>query len=292
MTSSAKVTDLSGTHSLMDGRIYERGALSYASSFESPFQRLIVHGLEWLTAKPKILRIVRAFERSGPHDAEHFFSAALDALGVTVTTPADQIAHIPANGPVIFLANHPHGMVDGMVIADMVARRRPDFRVLARSLLMGIDTVASEHLISVPFPQHPDAQRQMVQMRSATMAQLSQGGLVALFPSGGVAASKTLFGPPIEGEWSIFTAKMIRQSGATVVPCHFLGRNSRAYYMANRMSATLRQGMLLHEIARATGSSVGPVIGQPIPPHQLKAREDDPRALMAWLRDKTLKLST
>ena len=44
------------------------------------------------------------------------------------------------------------------------------------------------------------------------------GGVVALFPSGGVAASETWFGPAVEGEWNVFTAKMIRRSGAQVLP--------------------------------------------------------------------------
>jgi len=72
---------------------------------------------------------------------------------------------------------------------------------------------------------------------------LSQGGLVALFfPSGVVASSDTIFGPVIEREWNAFTAKMIRKSGATVVPVFFSGLSSRAYQIANQLSPTLRHG--------------------------------------------------
>jgi putative hemolysin len=58
------------------------------------------------------------------------------------------------------------------------------------------------------------------------MEHLKSGGLVALFPSGIVASSDSMFGDAVEQEWSVFTAKMIRTSGATVVPCFFPGSNS------------------------------------------------------------------
>jgi putative hemolysin len=64
----------------------------------------------------------------------------------------------------------------------------------------------------------------MLEMRAAAMSHLDNNGLIALFPSGAVAASDTMFGPAIEGEWNVFTAKMIRKSGATVVPFYFTGR--------------------------------------------------------------------
>ena len=111
-----------------------------------------------------------------------------------------------------------------------------------------------------------------------------------MFPSGMVACSETLFGPAIEAEWNVFTAKMIRRSGATVVPVFFPGSNSRRYQIANKISATLRQGLLLHEIVSACKKPQKPVIGNPIDPDEMKERMGDPRAFMAWLREKTLAL--
>jgi len=81
----------------------------------------------------------------------------------------------------------------------------------------------------MPFPHELNAQQKMIAMRAAAMDHLKKGGLIALFPSGVVARSDTLFGPAIEREWNIFSAKMIRRSGATVAPVYFPGSNSRAY---------------------------------------------------------------
>jgi putative hemolysin len=39
----------------------------------------------------------------------------------------------------------------------------------------------------------------MLEMRAEAMAHLEKNGLIALFPSGSVAASDSMFGPAIEG---------------------------------------------------------------------------------------------
>jgi putative hemolysin len=72
-----------------------------------------------------------------------------------------------------------------------------------------------------------------------------------------------MFGPAIEGEWNVFTAKMIRKSGATIVPFYFTGSNSRWYQIANQISPVLRQGLLIHEVVHAFDKPQAPVIGNP-----------------------------
>jgi len=188
------------------------------------------------------------------------------------------------------VANHPHGLVDGMILAELIGRRRDDYRILTRALLTGLDESASGYMISVPFQHEPDSQERMLQMRAEAMKHLEKGGLIALFPSGGVAASETMFGPAIEGEWNVFTAKMIRKSGATIVPCYFTGSNSRSYQIANRISPVLRQGMLIHEVVHSFDKPQAPVFGTPIGPDEWADRIGKPRDFMTWLRDRTLSL--
>ncbi|RYH04331.1 acyltransferase [Salipiger sp. IMCC34102] len=272
------------------GRVYDRRALSYATSFESPGRQAFIRSVEWMTGKAKILRLVRAYERGGRQTGQGFWTATLDVQGITVATPPAQIARIPRTGPVVLVANHPHGMVDGMVLAELIGRRRPDYKILVRSLLASLDAEASRYMIPVPFRDQSDTQVRMLEMRRAAMAQLHAGGVVALFPSGVVAASDTAFGPAVEAEWNVFTAKMIRMSRATVVPCFFPGANSRAYMIANRISPLLRQSLLLHEVARTRNSVMSPIIGEAIPFDALEDRLAQPRRLMAWLRQRTLDL--
>ncbi|MDX1780717.1 MAG: lysophospholipid acyltransferase family protein [Thalassovita sp.] len=269
---------------------YDRRSLTYASTFDNNATALTIKAIEWMTGKISILRMIREFERRGAPEGQAFWGACLDVMGIDLQTPREQIERIPAEGPVVVVANHPHGLVDGMILAELIGRRREDYRILTRELLTGLDESASSYLIPVPFPHEEDAQRKSVAMRAAAMAHLKEGGVVSVFPSGVVATSKTIFGPVIEAEWNVFTAQLIRRSGAKVVPIRFLGENSRWYHMANRMSATLRQGLLLHEIVHSCNQPQKPIIGDPLSDEQVARLSSDPRGFIAWLREHTIGL--
>lgn len=270
--------------------VYDRTRLTYSNTFDNPWKRRFIQLVELLTGKIRIGRLVRKFEQSGPVSGQALWHRVLEVMGITLETPKAQLDRIPQSGPAIIVANHPHGLVDGLLLAEMIGRRRSDYRILTRSILTGIDEEASSFMIPVPFPHEPDAQKKMVAMRKAAMDHLAAGGIIALFPSGVVASSDTMFGPAIERDWNVFTAKMIRMSQAQVIPCFFPGSNSRVYQIANQISASLRQGLLLHEIVHALNKPQAPIIGEPIPVAEIEARQNDPRAFMAWLRAHVLDL--
>ena len=273
------------------GEVYDRRTLTYANSFDDRWTSLAIKTMEWLTGKLTILRMVKKFEKQNAlYRGQRFWRGALNVMGIDLTTPQAQIDKIPTEGPVVVVANHPHGMVDGMIFADIIGRVREDYRILTRSVLTGLDEAATSFMIPVPFPHDPDAQRKMVEMRAKAMAHLKAGGVVALFPSGVVSSSDSWFGPVIEREWNVFTAQMIRRSGARVVPMFFPGSNSRWYQIACQVSPILRQGLLLHEIVRSCNKPQAPVVGDPLSDAQMEKLHSDPRGFMSWLREHTLAL--
>jgi putative hemolysin len=284
------LTDEKPVATATEGRVYDMRRLSYAGTFRNPFKANAIRTIEWLTAKLTLLRSIRDFERKGAPFGSPFWPAAIAHMGIRIGTPAEEIARIPATGPLVVVANHPSGVVDGMIMAEIINRVRPDFKILTRSLLTGIPEV-EQFMIPVPFPHEDNSRELGLQMRNETMAHLKSGGAIILFPAGRVAASETFFGPAIEAEWNVFTHKMIRGSGATILPIKFEGQNSRAYMIANLLSATVRQGLLLYEIKRGLNKPSRPYIGEPIPATVLKQWESNPRGFLAWLRAHTLALS-
>ncbi|OYX24314.1 MAG: acyltransferase [Rhodobacterales bacterium 32-66-7] len=263
--------------------------LSYAGTFKNPFKAFAIRLIEWLTAKVQLLRLIRSFERSGaPHGAP-FWPKAIRHMGIRIDTPPEEIARIPATGPLVVVANHPSGLVDGMLMAELVNRVRSDFKILTRSLLTGIPEV-EEFMIPVPFPHEDNSRELGLAMRKDTMDHLKAGGVIILFPAGKVAMSEGWWGPAVEAEWNVFTHKIVKSSGATILPIYFAGQNSRAFLIANKVSDTIRQGLLLHEIKRCLFKPQRPVIGHPIPADELKKWDGNPRGFLAWLREQTLGL--
>jgi putative hemolysin len=270
-------------------KAYDQRRLSYAGTFTNPWKANTIRVIEWLTAKPSLISRIRRFERQGVPFGQPFFPKALSVMGIRVDTPPDELALIPPEGPLVVVANHPHGLVDGLLFAELIGRVRTDYKILTRSLLTGIPEIA-EFLIPVPFPHEPNARADSLQMRADCMAVLDRGGVIALFPAGKVATSETPFGPVVEPEWNPFTAKMVLRSGASVLPIYFPGRNSRLYHVADKVSGTLRQGLLLHEIRRALDRPQRPVIGRPVGSEELTVWKNDPRGMLEMLRARTLAL--
>jgi putative hemolysin len=267
---------------------YDARDLTYASSFPSPFKRAIIHSIELVSGRLRLLRLVRAYERDPDKDPD-FWKSVLQALGITVVTPAAQISQIPATGPLVIVANHPHGLVDGIVMARLVSEVRKDFKILTRSLLCNVPRIA-DNLLPVSFAHEPGAIQNNIQTRRLAIEHLKAGGCIALFPSGTVATSDSFFGPATESDWLPFSAKMIRQSGAQVLPVYFPGQNSRLFQIANKLSTTLRQSFLLHEIVYAMNKDQAPTVGQVVDADTVKSFEKDARGLMAYLKEVTYSL--
>ena len=270
---------------------YDRRKLSYANTFTNPIQRNIIKSLEFLTGKLYLLRKVRQFEKMGIPVGQPFWKQALDLLGINLLTKQSEISKIPKEGSLVITANHPHGLVDGMVLAELIGKVRTDYKILTRSLLTGVKQI-DQFMIPVPFDHEENALKKSLEMRKKAMDHLEKGGVIVVFPSGKVASSETMFGNVVEGEWNPFTAKLIQKSGANVLPIFFPGANSRIYQIANQISATLRQGLLIYEVVHAMNKPQKPLVGDLIKQNELSSWKDDPRGFMRWLRGKTLELGS
>ncbi len=269
---------------------YDRRRLSYANTFTNPVQKGIIQTIELLTGQLKLLKCVRKFERLGIPYGQPFWSQALDVLDIKLETPQYQWERIPRSGPLVVTANHPHGLIDGMVLAELIGKVRTDYKILTRSLLTGVNQI-DKFMIPVPFPHDNMALKKNLEMRKCAMDHLNDGGCIVVFPSGSVAASESFWGPVIERVWNPFTAKLIRRSSAAVLPICFPGSNSRTYQIANQISPTLRQGLLIREVVKAMHKPQAPIVGELVDKDEIIKRSSSPREFMEWLRSITLGLS-
>ena len=172
----AQLTNTPGDDTTQDGYIpYDKRRLSYANTFPNPAKRSVIRSMEWATGKVRLLHLIRRFEKEGVETGQGFWPHALRVMGITLETPAEEITRIPASGPVIIVANHPHGLVDGMVLAELIGRIRTDYKILTRSLLTGIPEI-EQFMIPVPFPHEEDSIQKSLTMRKSTMAHLAAGG--------------------------------------------------------------------------------------------------------------------
>ena len=261
--------------------------LTYASPEDPPLKTLLIRSIERLTGGRRLERLY-ATMRGVPAGAP-FWDAALDRLRITPVYDAAQLRAIPASGPVVVVANHPFGVVDGMVLSRLMAEVRPRFRLLINKVLCRDDRL-DDTFLPVDFHETPSARRTNLRTVRAALSTLQAGGAVVLFPAGGIATASTWLGAAEDLAWKPLAATLVRAVEAPVVPVYFEGQNSRLFQWASRLSLTLRLALVLREVMRKVGARIPVRIGDALPPERLAAF-DDRAALTAHLRDATLALS-
>jgi putative hemolysin len=238
---------------------------SYASASDPPLKRSIIRLVEKATGQPKLKRMYTHNQRF-PRSEESFWQAAVRSLALDVRYDQDALAAIPKTGAVVVVANHPYGVLDGIVISWLVSKVRSDFVVLTHAVLMRAPEVQG-FILPVDFSETEEAQRTNLTTRAAARAQLEGGGVVVVFPAGAVSTAPDRLGrkPAVDGRWQPFVSQLIQRSKADIVPIWFGGQNSRLFQIASHLSYTLRISLIFHEVRSRIGTSLPVAIGAPIP---------------------------
>lgn len=264
--------------------------ISYASSAGSRPGRAVVRVLENATGRIGLIRRARGYEAEVA-EGRDFWEVMCRRYGIGLEVIGGSLDAIPAEGPLVIVANHPYGILDGLTMGRILSsRRRGDFRIMAHKVFERAPDLARV-LLPIDFDETKAAVARNLATRSEALGYLRQGGAIGIFPGGTVATSPTPFGQPLDPGWRGFTAKMIARSEATVVPIFFEGHNSRLFQVASHLHYTLRLGLLIREFRARLGTSVRVVIGQPLPRSTLDAFGSDTKAMMRFLRQATYDLS-
>src|SRR5579863_2916285 len=246
------------------GGVMEDYLFSYADPSDPPVKRGLIRLVERATGQPQLKRMYLDNQRN-PRAGESFFSAAVRKLELDVRFDADALARIPASGPVVIVANHPYGVLDGIVISWLIEKIRRDFVVLTNAVLLRAPELR-DHVLPIDFTGTEEATQTNLQSRAAARARLERGGVVVVFPAGAVSTAPDPLGrrPAVDGRWQPFVAALVQRAQATVVPMWFAGQNSRAFQIASHVSAALRISLIFHEVKARIGTALPVVIGPPI----------------------------
>lgn len=262
--------------------------LSYADYFEHPVKRGFVRAVERLSGQRKLQKLYEEY-RANLAD-EPFFAAAVRLLELDVQFNAARLAGIPATGPLVIVANHPFGFLDGLLISWIVSLRRTDFKVLTNAVLDGAPE-ARDWLLPIDFAPTKEAQKVNLATRAEALQRLGNGECIVVFPAGGVSTSPTPFAKAaVDDTWKPFTAKLITRSGAKVTPIYFEGQNSRLFQWASHMSIEFRLALIFREVKRRIGTVVPVHIGETLGPDDLE-KAGKRHDLMNFLRRETYSMA-
>lgn len=263
--------------------------ISYSFSASNKAEKLLIRGIENLTGRPSLLKMARGYENE-VEAGRDFWEVMQERYRIKINYVNGGLENIPAEGPLVLVANHPYGILDGLTMGRILSEARGDFRIIAHVIFRKAKDL-QDVILPIDFGESKEALAQNIATRKEALKYLGQGGAIGIFPGGTVSTAAKPFGRAMDPFWKTFTARMVAKSQAQVVPVYFDGSNSRFFQIASHLNQTLRTALLIGEFKRLIGEPLNVTIGKPLPPEEIRARASDSRALMDYLRDRTYDLA-
>jgi putative hemolysin len=256
------------------------GAIPRASNaFHGAIERMFaLHSLE---------NLYRSMPPTG--NADQFVDRVLSALAVKADIAAEEISRIPRKGPAIIIANHPFGAVEGLVLAQLLRKIRPDVKLLVNKMLDRIPELSELFIPVDAFGGKGAAARNVAPMRNA-LKWVRSGGMLLVFPAGTVSHLTLSRGCVTDPPWHSAVGRLARLAQAPVTPVYIHGSNSAMFQIAGLLHPRLRTALLPRELLKRSNTTLRARVGQPLQAAHIAATQSDEEAIQ-YLRVNTYLLA-
>ena len=197
-----------------------------------------------------------------------FFEAVLKKLDVQIEVLPEDLAKIPRDGPLLVVANHPFGGIDGLALGSLLSKKRPDFKLLVNQEL-GIFNAMTPWLFQVDILGGQSAKSKNLKSMAECARFLRDGKCLGIFPAGEVSSLHLPTRNIIDPSWSDHPASLARRSNATVLPVCFKGKNGWLFQTLGLIHPRLRTLLLARELVNKRGKDLQMRIGEPISPQKI-----------------------
>jgi putative hemolysin len=247
--------------------------LSYANPEDPWVARALIGAMERWAGRGYFVPLYRRWREEVVPSGKEVMRAVLELCDVELSLSGAWPPALADDAPLVIVANHPFGILDGfcaLVLAEELGR---PFRVLINKDLMKVPEIRP-YALPVDFAETKAAQAANLRMRQEAIGLLKQGVTVVVFPAGGVATAPSAFSRAVDLPWKTFTARMVQATGAQVLPVFFEGQCSPLFHVVSRINLTLRLSLMIREFRRMVGSTVKARIGEVIAPAELSLLRD------------------
>jgi putative hemolysin len=269
-----------------------RKLFSLPQPYQDPFRKRIFSvvggAIEKVLAIDKINHIYFSAADAVPEQGTtHFADRILDTMEVDYDVSEGDLERIPRTGPVVVVANHPYGGLEGLILASLLKSVRPDVKLMANFLLERIPDLRDFFIFVDPFGSAGSAKANIKPLKE-TMAWLRGGGMLGVFPAGEVSSMQFRKGGVEDPPWSATIARIVQKTEVPVLPVYFAGTNSMVFQMLGLVHPRLRTAMLPKEFVNKQNKVIHMRVGNLIPHSKLAGLGE--QELIDFLRVRTYHL--
>ena len=229
-------------------------------------------------------KVNRVYERSCEYTGSDFAGSLLNDLGANYCIGnAERLKNLP-EGAFITVSNHPYGGLDGIMLIDLMAGIRPDYKLMVNQLLSLVEAM-DENFISVKprVNKNSDPTAAGINGIRETISQLQNGHPVGFFPAGAVSMFRFRNMRVSDREWQRSILKLIQMAKVPVLPIRFFDINSPFFYFLGTINWRIRSIRMPYELFNKQKQHPRIGIGKILSVEE-QAKYKDPRSLGAFLR--------
>lgn len=216
-----------------------------------------------------------------------FVRGSLHDLDITVVAENGEVLRALPEGAFITVSNHHFGSLDGIILIDLIARRRPKFKVMVNMFLNYIWAMRP-NFIAVDQSASSDPKKKAVSMAGIKEAiRLARSGEpVGFFPAGAVGKVNWR-GRLKDREWQESIIRLIQQLNVPVVPIFFHGSQSWLFNFLGVTCWQLRSLLHPREVFNKYHRTFTVTVGDPITVEEQHAHQGSLKEFGDFLRART-----
>ena len=179
-------------------------------------------------------------------------------------------------GAFITVSNHPIGTLDGIILIDIFASIRPDFRVMVNEILAHISAMDDNFVSVIPkTDDSQDSNNKNVNGIRLSLQQIRNGHPMGFFPAGAMSFYDKKQKKVLDLPWTHSVIRLIRKAKVPVIPVYFDCVNSKFFYLLGRINWKIRVLRVAMEAFNKKGQTLHVYLGKPIPPQKIKMTTND-----------------
>lgn len=261
------------------------GDLTYVQPDDPLPLRALMRLMERASGSRKIQKLYRRWRVEKYARGAPFWESALDILGMSLRLHGSPWPpKLSKDEPVILIANHPYGVTDGVAAAVLAERLGRPFKVLVNDAFLKVPE-PEPYLLPVDFNETREALRKNLNSRKRALKAMAEGETIVIFPAGGVSTAPRVVGQAEELPWKRFTARLIKEAEATVLPVYFPGQHGLMFHAVSRLSMRLRVSLMVGSVRKHVNRPLDICVGDPIRFEALADIIDDRDATIDHLRE-------
>ena len=193
--------------------------------------------------------------------SNNFWKKTLDILKINYI--AENVDNIPKAGSSIIVANHPFGLLDGLIICSIICDVRKDYKILINDEVSQIDQIR-EYLLPIKFSTLTEDIKKNIISKKKAIEHVNSNGILITFPSGEVATSSLIFNEANERRWKPLIGSIINKTNAAIIPVRFFGKNSLFFQTIGFVNNNLRRILFIRELLNKKNQTFKLSIGKKI----------------------------